>query len=755
MREPPKNLPAPFGRYRLLKLLGQGGMGTVYLAHDSQLDRSVALKIPLISEEEGQQHLERFYREARAAAALHHPNICPVHDVGEIDGLPYMTMAYIDGKPLADFAAGPKPLAPRQCALLVRKLALALAEAHKRGVIHRDLKPSNVMIDKRSEPVVMDFGLARRARSGDPRLTQLGSLLGTPSYMPPEQVSGDPDAMGPASDIYSLGVVLYELLAGRLPFEGDIMALLSHVLLDEPPPPSQFRAGIDPELEGICLKAMAKKIPDRYASMTDFAGALAEHLRGSTQTGAPLPATPSRPIPAPTPIPAAANAPTQKPGINLSAMGGLRSVAQIAAQTPPRKARPTAPRRRPKAAKRRRVPLWVWIVGSAGSAAVVTLVVAGLITWEVTNYGDIRVQTTEPASKVQLKIDGVPRDWGEKLELRAGLHQLEATGDGFVPINEPLTISRGHNSGHHVEFQSLSVASTSLGKAEEIRQIQWKGTSTIYSVAISSDNRYYLATGDPDKTCVWSVETGLEIREFRGFISDFTSDGKQLVVGSRPKATFFIYHSGTWNLDSQFKGEDDLDFNCWVLPKTDHVVTATKSGYHLWTLKGEERGHWKCDPSKSEFVFTPDGKHILLRLNGAPWRAIDVATRTEAPGYAALAGFAHLSGFTSDGKQVYVASANKLVYYDVKTGAAKKTLDFGDAAVEAAALSADDKRVLTAHTDHTVRLWDVATGHELWRVSVPELNIYRSTGRAIAISADGKYACAGGAPGRVYLWRLP
>jgi serine/threonine protein kinase len=288
----PTQFPAPFGRYQLLKLLGKGGMGAVYLAHDTQLDRPVALKIPLFSAEEGSQVLARFYREARSAATILHSNVCPVYDVGEVDGVPYLTMGYIEGKSLAEWIRG-KPLTPRQSALLVRKLALALREAHKKGVIHRDLKPANIMIDTRGEPVIMDFGLARRARAGDARLTQLGALMGTPAYMPPEQVSGNPEAMGPACDIYSLGVILYELAAGRLPFRGDSMAMLSQVLLDEPPPPSRFRPDVDVALERICLKAMAKKIEDRYGSMTELAAALQEYLR----SGGPTLANTAKPAP--------------------------------------------------------------------------------------------------------------------------------------------------------------------------------------------------------------------------------------------------------------------------------------------------------------------------------------------------------------------------------------------------------------------------------------------------------------------------
>src|SRR5262249_18572835 len=148
-----------FGRYRIVKRLGQGGMGSVYLAQDTQLDRPVALKVPRFTADVSSSMIQRFYTEARAAATLHHPNLCPVHDVGEINGRLYLPMAYIEGKPLSGFT---KRFSPREAAAIVRKLALALQEAHAKGVIHRDLKPSNVMINHRSEPVIMDFGLARR-----------------------------------------------------------------------------------------------------------------------------------------------------------------------------------------------------------------------------------------------------------------------------------------------------------------------------------------------------------------------------------------------------------------------------------------------------------------------------------------------------------------------------------------------------------------------------------------------------------------
>ena len=277
------DLPECFGRYRILRKLGQGGMGAVYLAHDTELDRPVALKVPRFSAGDSDA-VERFKREARTAATLRHPNLCPIFDVGQIDGRLYLTMAYVEGRSLAELirgGSGDQLLPERPVADLVRKLALALEEAHGKGVIHRDLKPANIMIGDRHEPVILDFGLARQTHKEDVRLTAPGTLLGTPAYMPPEQMRGDTAATGPAGDIYSLGVVLYELLTGRLPFQAPSLgALVAQVLTQDPPPPSAHRPDLDRGLEGICLKAMARDPAGRFRSMAEFAAALDDFLNG-------------------------------------------------------------------------------------------------------------------------------------------------------------------------------------------------------------------------------------------------------------------------------------------------------------------------------------------------------------------------------------------------------------------------------------------------------------------------------------------
>ncbi|MFO0811149.1 MAG: serine/threonine-protein kinase [Gemmataceae bacterium] len=277
----PGELPARFGRYILLKLLGKGGMGAVYLAHDGQLDRVVALKMPHFDGPDRYQLHDRFLREAQVAATLHHPNLCPVYDVGEVEGTLYLTMAFLEGKPLARFIKPGQKLPTRAVATVVRQLALAMQEAHDSGVIHRDLKPSNIMVTPDKRPVIMDFGLARRTDGNDPQLTVSGMLMGTPTYMPPEQINSDHTAVGPASDIYSLGVILYELLAGQPPFSGPLGTLMSQIMTEQPPPLSASRTDLSPALSAICSKALAKKPEDRFASMREFAEALRGFLRGT------------------------------------------------------------------------------------------------------------------------------------------------------------------------------------------------------------------------------------------------------------------------------------------------------------------------------------------------------------------------------------------------------------------------------------------------------------------------------------------
>jgi serine/threonine protein kinase len=267
------NLPANFGRYRVLRRLGKGGMGAVYLAEDTNLrNRKTAIKLPT-KKLDGASAM-RFQREAEATAVLDHPNICSVYDVGTIDGRHFLAMKYIEGRPLSDLVGKGKLWPDNSAIALVLKLAEALQYAHGMGVIHRDIKPANIMMAANDDPVLMDFGLAKF--EGDPSLTVAGTIFGTPHYMPIEQARGQIQKLGPHSDVYSLAVVLFQMLTGELPFVGNTpMQLYARLAVEKVPPIGMVLPGADPQLEAVLLKAMKKPRRERCATMREFADALA------------------------------------------------------------------------------------------------------------------------------------------------------------------------------------------------------------------------------------------------------------------------------------------------------------------------------------------------------------------------------------------------------------------------------------------------------------------------------------------------
>jgi WD40 repeat protein len=269
-----------FGRYELLEEIAHGGMGVVYRARDTALNRLVALKLILAGQFASEREVKRFRAEAEAAARLDHPNIVPIYEVGDQEGRPFFSMKFMEGGTLtAQLAARTTPLDPRAAATLLVKIARAVHHAHQRAILHRDIKPGNILLDARGEPHVSDFGLAKLLDSAD-GLTLSGAMLGSPNYMSPEQASGPSDGLTTASDTYSLGALLYQLLTGHPPFEGATpMATVKRVLEEEPRKPSGLNPLIDRDLETICLKCLEKDLQLRYASADGLAEELERWLR--------------------------------------------------------------------------------------------------------------------------------------------------------------------------------------------------------------------------------------------------------------------------------------------------------------------------------------------------------------------------------------------------------------------------------------------------------------------------------------------
>jgi WD40 repeat protein/tRNA A-37 threonylcarbamoyl transferase component Bud32 len=271
---PGDGLPARIGNYQILSEIGRGGMGVVYKARQPNLRRIVALKMILAGEHAGLRERARLRKEAEAAAQITHPNVVQIIEVGEHDGLPFLTMEYVDGGNLTRMLRG-TPQAFRWSARLTETLARAIHEAHARGIVHRDLNPSNVLMAADGTPKISDFGLAKFVVD-DSGISQNGVILGTPSYMAPEQVSGNGKNIGPCTDVYALGALLYEMMTGTAPFRGFTpMETLCQVLEAEVVPPSKLRHGVPEDLETICLKCLQRDPSKRYSS----AQKLAEDLR--------------------------------------------------------------------------------------------------------------------------------------------------------------------------------------------------------------------------------------------------------------------------------------------------------------------------------------------------------------------------------------------------------------------------------------------------------------------------------------------
>jgi predicted Ser/Thr protein kinase len=392
IERPFASLPAEFGRYRVLEELGRGGMGCVYRALDTHLGREVALKLPSFGSQDDVRRAARFVHEGKAAAALQHPNICTVYDAGEIDGKPFMAMELVSGRPLSSWTNEVSPnLALEWCT----KIASALAHAHQKGIVHRDLKPDNVVINEEGQPKLMDFGLAKLIGDSDPeqsKLTHDGAVMGTPSYMSPEQARGDQQSIGPATDIYSLGVLLYELLTGSTPYAGTPAVVMAQIIASPVPNIRDVHPLVNENLNSLVRKALAKSPSERFTSATAMADALK-----------PLATLP-----------------------NLL-QTYIAPVAGVARQ----------PKRR-RANNKRFV-----IIGSALAGVVV---LAGILFTLRTKYGEVIIELSAPTAEVSVSVDGEVislSSLGKDYKIAAGEHGLKVSGPGFETVSQSFTVREG------------------------------------------------------------------------------------------------------------------------------------------------------------------------------------------------------------------------------------------------------------------------------------------------------------------------
>ncbi len=282
----PIELDREIGPYRIVSQIGRGGMATVYKAYQAPLDRFVALKVPHTDFQANPDFLSSFKRETRIIAKLDHPNIVPIYDVSEFEGTPFLVMRFVDGQTLREFLTKyKKPVRLATILMIMRAVTSALAYAHQKSVLHRDVKPSNILLGNDGNVYLMDFGLARIVAEADLTLSR-DRVVGTPTYISPEQAKGEP--LDERTDIYSLGVVLYELLTARVPFTGERPSVVVyHHISTPPPPPTKINADISPRIEQVVLKALAKDRKDRFANAMAMMQALQEAAAPEVKSAQP------------------------------------------------------------------------------------------------------------------------------------------------------------------------------------------------------------------------------------------------------------------------------------------------------------------------------------------------------------------------------------------------------------------------------------------------------------------------------------
>jgi eukaryotic-like serine/threonine-protein kinase len=708
-------LPRTLGKFQLLDLLGSGSFGDVYKARDAQLDRLVAIKVPRASAFTTPAAVQRFLREARSAAQLRHPHIVPVHAIAHEGELPYIVSDYIEGRTLARVLHEQR-VSFRQAAVLAGQIANALDHAHRHKVIHRDINPRNILIDREGRPHITDFGLARRDE-GSIVVTLEGQVLGTPAYMSPEQAAGEQAKVDGRSDLYSLGVVLYELLTGELPFRGSIRMLLHQVLHEEPKPPRKLNDRIPRDLETICLKCLAKEPRNRYATAADLAADLGRYLAGE-----PIRARPVNAL----------------------------------------------------------VRLWRWARRKPALATTSSLAAGGLVAATIVSISLYvnEARNSELLDQKQKQTEGA---LGESRQKTVELQQANERRRQDLLVSARLALTRGRELCEQGEAgRGLLWLARSLQFApEDEDDLQWEiranlaGWSRhvcplkamlphpdwIESVTFSPDGQTILTKEVGGTGHLWDGSTGEPIgpppgdQRWPGKLTS-SPDGRLVLTHAQDSTGLQLWDAATGNPVGPPLGDTVLN---WAFSPDGKVLLTDSYSDKTVSLWDTATGKLIGQPLKHQYqihalAFSPDGKTLVT---GCGYHSDDGKTsRGEAQLWntatqkllATLPFSAEIDAvaFSPDGRIIVARSYSGTVWtWDTAKGKtlASITTHPGDGRVS---YSPTGRIISTAGADDTARLWEAVAGNSLWQ-PLPDA-------RVISFAPDGRSIVTGGAVGR--LWEV-